>query len=79
VDGCFLKGPNGGQLLAVVGRDGNDQMYPIAFAVVEGETKEAWAWFFKQLLEDIGTNQRWTFMSDQQKVKYVSFHSTSLV
>lgn len=27
LDGCFLKGPYGGQLLYAVGRDGNDQMY----------------------------------------------------
>lgn len=54
-------------------RDGNNQMFPIAFAVVEGETKESWAWFFKLLLEDIGTEQRWTFMSDQQKVMWFSF------
>ncbi|KAK9291278.1 hypothetical protein L1049_009467 [Liquidambar formosana] len=44
VDGCFLKGPTEGQLLEW--KDGNDQMYPIAFAVVEGETKESWEWFF---------------------------------
>ncbi|XP_059454848.1 uncharacterized protein LOC132185016 [Corylus avellana] len=35
VDGCFLKGPFKGQLLSAVGRDGNNNMYPIAFAVVE--------------------------------------------
>jgi len=48
LDGCFLKGYYGGQLLAVIGRDANDQMMPIAFAVVEGETKESWAWFLDQ-------------------------------
>ncbi|KAK9288850.1 hypothetical protein L1049_017316 [Liquidambar formosana] len=74
VDGCFLKGPTGGQLLAAVGRDGNNQMFPIAFAVVEGETKESWAWFFKLLLEDIGIEQRWTFMSDQQKGLIPALH-----
>jgi hypothetical protein len=41
VDGCFLKGPFKGRLLAVVGRDRNDNMYPIAFAVVEAETKDS--------------------------------------
>ncbi|XP_062170546.1 uncharacterized protein LOC133876254 [Alnus glutinosa] len=42
VDGCFLKGPFKGQLLAAVGRDGNDNMYLIAYAVVEAETKDSW-------------------------------------
>jgi hypothetical protein len=45
VDGCFLKGPYGGQLLAAIGRDPNDQMFPIAIAVVKGETRESWEWF----------------------------------
>ncbi|XP_059650423.1 uncharacterized protein LOC132296229 [Cornus florida] len=39
VDGCFLKGPHGGHLLSTVGCDGNNQMFPVAFAVVEAETK----------------------------------------
>lgn len=34
LDGCFLKGDYGGQLLAAVGKDGNNQMIPIAFALV---------------------------------------------
>jgi len=42
LDRCFLKGYYGGQLLAAIGRDPNDQMFPIAFVVVEGETKESW-------------------------------------
>ncbi|KAK9945307.1 hypothetical protein M0R45_010828 [Rubus argutus] len=36
VDGCHLKGAFGGQLLAAVGIDANDNMYPIAYAVVHG-------------------------------------------
>jgi hypothetical protein len=42
VDGCFLKGPFKGQLLSAVGRDGNNNMYPIAFAIVEAEVKDSW-------------------------------------
>ncbi|CAK8570400.1 unnamed protein product [Lathyrus sativus] len=41
VDGCFLKGIYGGQILATVGRDPNDQMLPIAVAIVDAETKES--------------------------------------
>nr|XP_017247273.1 PREDICTED: uncharacterized protein LOC108218707 [Daucus carota subsp. sativus] len=33
LDGCFLKSVCGGQLLSVVGRDGNDNMFPFAMAV----------------------------------------------
>ncbi|XP_058726614.1 uncharacterized protein LOC131597973 [Vicia villosa] len=33
LDACFLKGEYGGQLMAAVGMDGNNQIYPIAYAV----------------------------------------------
>ncbi|GKU86616.1 hypothetical protein SLEP1_g1118 [Rubroshorea leprosula] len=42
VDGCFLKGICKGILLSVVGKDGNHQMFPIAWAVVESECLESW-------------------------------------
>lgn len=45
VDGCHLKKKYGGQLLIVVGRDPNDQYFPLEFRVVETETKESWRWF----------------------------------
>ncbi|GJU80836.1 hypothetical protein Tco_1283201 [Tanacetum coccineum] len=32
LDGCFLKGVCQGELLATIGRDGNNQIYPIAWA-----------------------------------------------
>lgn len=35
LDSCFLKGPYGGQRLAVVGRDGNNHMLPLAWAIVD--------------------------------------------
>ncbi|KAK2437846.1 hypothetical protein QL285_022691 [Trifolium repens] len=70
LDGAFLKGYYGGQLLAAIGRDPNDQMLPIAFAVVEGETKDTWSWFLKLLTNDLGGTRACsaiTFISDQQK------------
>jgi len=41
LDGCFLKGPMKGELLSAVGRDVNNQIYPIAWAVVEYENKDS--------------------------------------
>ncbi|XP_021754670.1 uncharacterized protein LOC110719977 [Chenopodium quinoa] len=68
IDGCFLKGPFGGKLL-VVGRDGNNQMFPIAWACVEVESTETWGWFLQLLVDDLGTPDGfgYTIMSDQQK------------
>ncbi|GKV43924.1 hypothetical protein SLEP1_g51161 [Rubroshorea leprosula] len=40
VDGAFLKGAHKGELLTTVGRDANEQMFPIASVVVEVETRE---------------------------------------
>lgn len=68
VDGCHLKTKYGGQLLVAVGRDPNDEYFPFAFAVVETECKESWRLFLTLLLEDIGEDRRWIFISDQQKV-----------
>ncbi|WVZ00607.1 hypothetical protein V8G54_026676 [Vigna mungo] len=71
LDGCFLKTKYGGELLTAVGRDGNEQMLPIAYAVVEVENKESWTWFLELLIEDLGGKDVCagiTFISDQQKV-----------
>jgi hypothetical protein len=42
LDACFLKGDHGGQLMAAVGKDRNNQMIPIAYAVVDAETRDSW-------------------------------------
>jgi hypothetical protein len=41
VDACFLKGMYKGQLMIAVGRDANNNMYPIAMAVVEVKSKDS--------------------------------------
>ena len=40
VDGCFLKGLYGGQLLTAVGIDANDCIYPVAWTTVSKENKD---------------------------------------
>ncbi|CAL0315458.1 unnamed protein product [Lupinus luteus] len=42
VDGTFLTGKYTGTLLIASSQDGNIRIFPVAFAIVEGETKEAW-------------------------------------
>ncbi|CAL9012885.1 unnamed protein product [Prunus brigantina] len=41
-DACHIKGHHPGQLLFAVGVDPNNDMYPIAYAVVEVENYETW-------------------------------------
>jgi hypothetical protein len=52
VDGCFFKGACNGELLCALGRDANNQIYPIAWAVVEKETEDSWLWFLGHLQKD---------------------------
>ncbi|WMV52555.1 hypothetical protein MTR67_045940 [Solanum verrucosum] len=68
-DGCFLKGACKGELLVAVGKNGNNQMYPIAWVVVDTETKHNWSWFIRYLIADLnlGTGEGLTVMSDMQK------------
>ncbi|XP_016465504.1 uncharacterized protein LOC107788341 [Nicotiana tabacum] len=53
LDGYFLKGVCKGQLLAAVAKDENNQMFPIAWAVVGTEKKQTWSWFLKLLQTDL--------------------------
>lgn len=50
LDTCFMKGPFGGQLMQTVARDGNNQMFPTAMAVVDSECKDNWGWYLHIIL-----------------------------
>ncbi|KAM3349245.1 hypothetical protein ACQJBY_022378 [Aegilops geniculata] len=71
VDGCFVKLTTGAQVLAASGRDGNNNLFPIAFGVVGKEDIPNWCWFLEQLKYALGGDSgpfgRWTIMSDRQK------------
>ncbi|KAL2465782.1 MULE domain-containing protein [Abeliophyllum distichum] len=62
-------GDFGGYVLAIVGIDGENAMYPIAYAIVEVENKSRWNWFLELLVDDIGVgdSQWWISISDKQK------------
>lgn len=40
-------------MLITVGRDPNDQYFPLAFAIVETETKVSWRWFLTLVLKTL--------------------------
>ncbi|XP_076925345.1 uncharacterized protein LOC143588129 [Bidens hawaiensis] len=59
-----------GMLLVAIRRDANEQMYPVAWAVVDGEFNDSWEWFMEELrkcLDAQDGGKDWTFVSDQQK------------
>ncbi|GJS66833.1 heat stress transcription factor B-4-like protein [Tanacetum coccineum] len=69
LDGAFMKGPFPGQVLVAVGLDSNNGIYPLAYALVEAESKSSWCWFLQCLGDDIDLhpNSNFTFISDRQK------------
>ncbi|XP_073024205.1 uncharacterized protein [Primulina eburnea] len=77
VDGCFLKTNSDGQLLTAVGLDPNNNIFPIAYALVEGETKDSWMCFLRLLDNNIGFEDQngWTFKSDKKKSLIPAFEN----
>ncbi|GKE76405.1 mutator type transposase [Tanacetum coccineum] len=51
LDGCFLSGPYPGQILTAVGVDPNNGIYPLAYDVVESESKDSWNILLNNLCE----------------------------
>jgi len=45
IDGTHLYGRYKGALLIAMASDANFQLFPLAFAVVEGENADSWSWF----------------------------------
>ena len=70
LDGSFLKGQCKGELLTAICRDPNNQVYPIAWAVVDIESKINWSWFLRLLDADLGMEggRGMCVISDQHKV-----------
>ena len=45
IDGAHLYGKYKGKLLIAMGCDGNNQLFPLTFAITEGENTDSWGWF----------------------------------
>nr|GEW96096.1 transposase, mutator type [Tanacetum cinerariifolium] len=68
-DGCFMSGPFPMQILTAVDVDPNYGIYPLAYAIVESENKQAWLWFLDCLGDDLELfrNSNFTFVTDRKK------------
>ncbi|XP_075076410.1 uncharacterized protein LOC142163059 [Nicotiana tabacum] len=77
LDETFLKGKAKDQLLIVVGLDCNNQTYPLAWAIVDKETKRTWNWLLELLQRslDLKEGEGITFMSDMQKGLIKAVHT----
>lgn len=65
--GTFFTGKYRGALLIAIVKDGNRNIFPIAFVVVEGETKEAWLWFLYHLRTFVTPRPNLCIMLDRGK------------
>ena len=53
LDGTYLRNCFKQTLLLAVGRNGNNESWIIAFAIIESENDESWDWFIERLCRTI--------------------------
>ena len=53
MDGTFLCGKYKGTILTAIAADGNDQLLPVAFAIVENENTDSWLWFLANIKQHV--------------------------
>ncbi|KAL0728453.1 hypothetical protein Bca4012_024546 [Brassica carinata] len=70
IDGTHLKSKFAGCLLTASAQDGNYQIFPIAFGVVDSENDKAWSWFFNKLLAVVPDAEDLVFVSDRHTAIY---------
>ncbi|XP_058102779.1 uncharacterized protein LOC131246548 isoform X5 [Magnolia sinica] len=86
LDGRSLRDKCQGTLLAAASVDGDDAIFPIAFAIVDSESYNSWHWFLDELKLAVSTNRTITFVSNtrnglEEAVPQVfkdSYHAYSL-
>ncbi|KAL0536263.1 hypothetical protein IC582_025206 [Cucumis melo] len=66
MDEIFLKNKHCGQLIVAVCLDGNNQIYPLAFGVVDRETDDSIQWFLEKLKGAIGEVLNLGFVIDRK-------------
>lgn len=54
-------------LLTATALDGDDGIFPVAFAMVDNESNDNWHWFLEQLRSVLSISQSITFVSDREK------------
>ena len=67
MDETFLTGRYHATLLTVIAQDGNRNIFPLTFAIVEGEIKEALIWFFQLLREHVTPHPNLCLITDRGK------------
>ncbi|KAG5549481.1 hypothetical protein RHGRI_014722 [Rhododendron griersonianum] len=66
IDGTFLTGKYKGVILVAVSQDAKNQIFPIAFAIVEKEDADNWGWFLSCLRHFVTNRTELCLISDRQ-------------
>ncbi|XP_022959327.1 uncharacterized protein LOC111460335 isoform X2 [Cucurbita moschata] len=66
LDSTPLNSKYQGVFLTATAVDGEDGIFPAAFAVVDAETEENWHWFLLELKSAVKTSEQITFVADFQ-------------
>ena len=65
IDSTHLYGKYKGTLLIAMGCDGNNQLFPLAFAITEGENIDSWGWFLACIKNRVTQRTRICVISDR--------------
>ena len=65
VDGTHLSGKYEGVMLVAAAQDGNFQIFPLAFGIVDGENDESREWFFTKLASCVSDEYPLGIVSDR--------------
>ncbi|KAK8494694.1 hypothetical protein V6N13_064102 [Hibiscus sabdariffa] len=65
LDVCYLKSAFKGEILSVVGRDNNNQIFSIVWAVVEVKNRETWPWFCSKVISIV-----WCYCNERLRRSY---------
>ena len=65
VDGTFLKCTFKGCMILACTLDGNNQIFPLAMAIVDSENDASYEWFFFKLKDAIGVREELVIVSDR--------------
>lgn len=65
IDGTWLYSKYKGTLLMAVAQDGNNNVFPIAFSLVEGETAGGWGFFLKNLRRHVAPQSNLCLISER--------------
>lgn len=68
VDATFLKNKYRGMMMIASTLDGDNKIFPLAFAIVDSENNASWLWFMTKLREAIGSRDRLVIVSDRHDI-----------